>query len=297
MSESETPLVSIVIPTYNHAQFLGRALQSLFNQTYAHWEAIIVDNHSTDNTDEVIRKFADPRITYLKIHNNGIIAVSRNRGIRAAKGSWVAFLDSDDWWAPDKLKHCLDHGNENVDVIYHDLEIVGRKKTLFGAKNTESRQLKKPVIVDLLANGSALGNSSVVVRKKVLDCIGAIDESPDMVGCEDYNTWLQIAQITDGFLYIPQVLGYYFVHQNNNSQRDMSAPLECARAKFDHLLSDRQRNRYQGRVQYVFGRSAYCSQNFIKAKSSLLCSLQYGSVMNKLKSFYMLMSIGIFKKG
>ena len=98
MNATATPLVSVIIPTYNQAHYLVRALQSVLDQTYINWEAIVIDNYSTDNTDEVMADFADPSVTYLKIHNNGVIAASRNEGIRAAKGEWVAFLDSDDWW-------------------------------------------------------------------------------------------------------------------------------------------------------------------------------------------------------
>ena len=75
MNDTATPLVSVVIPTYNHARYLGRALQSVLDQTYVNWEAIVIDNHSTDNTDEVMASFANTRITYLKIHNNGVIAL------------------------------------------------------------------------------------------------------------------------------------------------------------------------------------------------------------------------------
>ena len=74
MNKVTSPLVSVIIPNYNHAQYLGRALQSVLDQTYTHWEAIVIDNHSTDNSDEVTARFIDPRITYLKIHNNGVIA-------------------------------------------------------------------------------------------------------------------------------------------------------------------------------------------------------------------------------
>ncbi len=107
MNNAVTPLVSVVIPTYNHARYLVRALESVLNQTFTNWEAIVIDNHSTDNTDEVMESFSDPRISYLKIHNNGIIAASRNAGIRVAKGEWIAFLDSDDWWTQDKIMKCL----------------------------------------------------------------------------------------------------------------------------------------------------------------------------------------------
>ena len=120
MNDTVSPLVSVVIPSYNHGRFLGRALQSVLDQTYTNSEVIVVDNHSTDNTDEVMASFADQRITYLKIHNNGIIAASRNAGLRLAKGEWIAFLDSDDYWSGNKLEQCILNRSNN-DVIYHRL--------------------------------------------------------------------------------------------------------------------------------------------------------------------------------
>ena len=104
---SISELVSVIIPTYNHANFLSKTLKSVINQTYSNWEAIVIDNHSKDNTDEVVAKFKDSRIILYKIKNNGIIAKSRNLGIEHANGKWIAFLDADDWWYPDKLKTCL----------------------------------------------------------------------------------------------------------------------------------------------------------------------------------------------
>src|SRR4051812_44716056 len=103
MIRAVNPLVSVVIPTYNHAQFLGRALGSVIAQTYTNWEAIVVDNHSQDDTDAVVASQSDPRIKLLKIHNNGVIAASRNKAMREARGEWIAFLDSDDAWYPEKL--------------------------------------------------------------------------------------------------------------------------------------------------------------------------------------------------
>ena len=94
MNSYSSPLVSIIIPTYNNAEFLGKALKSVIDQTYGSWEAIVIDNNSTDQTDEVINKFQDIRIKYYKISNYGIIAKSRNLGINLAKGEWIAFLDS-----------------------------------------------------------------------------------------------------------------------------------------------------------------------------------------------------------
>ena len=217
MSNSSEPLISIIIPTYNHSRYLGRALQSIYDQTYGNWEAIIIDNHSTDDTCDVVKKFDDPRVSYLKIHNGGIIAASRNMGINAAKGNWLAFLDSDDWWSADKLEICSKYIDHNLDLVHHDLDVVYDQPSLFRRHVTCSRQLKSPMLKDLLIKGNAIVNSTVIVRKKLLTKVGGISEDKNMVASEDYNTWLRIAALTERFRYIPKSLGCYQVHSNGVS--------------------------------------------------------------------------------
>jgi len=100
-------LVSIIMPSFNTGKFIAESIRSVLAQSYAHWELIIVDDCSTDNTDAVVAEFADPRIRYLKNDRNSGAAVSRNYALREAKGRWIAFLDSDDLWTPDKLEKQL----------------------------------------------------------------------------------------------------------------------------------------------------------------------------------------------
>ena len=237
------PLISIVIPTYNHSEYLIRALQSILNQTYKNWEAIVIDNHSTDETNKVMGRYIDQRIKYFKIHNFGVIAKSRNKGILTAKGEWIAFLDSDDWWTPDKLKNCVDFFDNHVDLIYHDLEISSIKQNIYKKKIIKTRQLKKPVLIDLLVNGNIISNSSVVVRKNIIQKIGMIDESKELVGSEDYNTWLKISNLTDQFIYLPKKLGYYFVHDQSISKKDMSLSCRHATYKFLSVLNNEQKKK------------------------------------------------------
>ena len=98
-------LVSIIMPSYNTARFISETIQSVLSQSYTNWELLIVDDCSTDNTDEVVREFlVDTRIHYMKNEKNSGAAVSRNKALREAKGKWIAFLDSDDLWEPDKLQ-------------------------------------------------------------------------------------------------------------------------------------------------------------------------------------------------
>jgi len=101
------PLVSIIIPTYNRAEDLKRALQSVLEQTFTDWEIVVVDNHSVDDTNSLIKSFNNRKIKLFKIHNEGIIATSRNLGLKHALGEYIAFLDSDDWWLPKKLEESI----------------------------------------------------------------------------------------------------------------------------------------------------------------------------------------------
>ncbi|MBR2988532.1 MAG: glycosyltransferase family 2 protein, partial [Clostridia bacterium] len=100
----ETKKVSIIMPTYNSAKFIGESITSVLNQTYTDWELIIVDDCSTDNTEEIVTSFGDERISYIKNEVNSGAAVSRNRAIDLAQGKWIAFLDSDDLYKSEKLE-------------------------------------------------------------------------------------------------------------------------------------------------------------------------------------------------
>ena len=113
------PVVSVIIPTYNRASDLKRALNSVQEQTFVNWEALVVDNNSEDNTDEIVIGFNDPRIKLFKINNDGVIAASRNKGIKEASGEYIAFLDSDDWWAPNKLELSVAALKAGSDIVYH----------------------------------------------------------------------------------------------------------------------------------------------------------------------------------
>jgi len=291
MNKNKKPLVSVIIPSYNNACYLPRAFQSVLNQTYKNLELIIIDNNSTDNSDEVIRSFNDERIIYLKIHNKGVIAKSRNAGIRVAKGEWVAFLDSDDWWTHNKLEICFGHINEKVDLIYHDLQIVSETFHLF-RRVAKSRDLKKPVIIDLLINGNAIATSSVMVRSGLLKKIGGMNEDPTMVAAEDYNTWLRIAKITHKFSYIKKRLGFYRQHNiNTSSQKDMSIQTKNAIAEFVKILKPEQIRRVEGRLSYTKGRLNYQFSNYLIARNELMYCILNGALKLKIKAIYMCIMI------
>ena len=109
----ENELVSIIMPSWNTGNFIAESIQSVINQTYKNWELIIVDDCSTDNTDEVVSFYKDQRIKYLKNEKNSGAAITRNKALREAQGEWIAFLDSDDLWAPEKLEHQINFMKNN----------------------------------------------------------------------------------------------------------------------------------------------------------------------------------------
>lgn len=118
-------LVSIIMPSWNTGKYISESIQSVLAQTYTNWELIIVDDCSTDNTDEVIANFCDKRIRYLKNTQNSGAALTRNRALREAKGEWIAFLDSDDIWLPEKLEKQIEFMKKNNYVFsYHDFEKI-----------------------------------------------------------------------------------------------------------------------------------------------------------------------------
>ncbi|MCT7958205.1 glycosyltransferase family 2 protein [Laspinema palackyanum] len=209
------------MPTYNHGHYIGRAIKSLLDQTYQHWELIIINNFSTDDTVSIVRECQDQRIRLINFRNNGIIAASRNYGIQHAKGTYIAFLDSDDWWTSQKLEICVPQLEQGFDICSHDLWLVKSENQRFLRRRLRSRSVSLPVYDDLLYNGNGLLNSSVVVKAEILKQIGGQSEDPELIAAEDYDCWLRIAQETDKFIYIPKVLGYYWVGGDNisNPQR------------------------------------------------------------------------------
>jgi len=217
MKNNMAPLVSIVIPTYNRVKELERALMSVLSQSYSNWEAIVVDNYSIDNTEKMVGILNDPRIKIHKIHNKGIIAASRNVGIKCAMGKYIAFLDSDDWWLSIKLEQSVIYLEQGHDVVYHDLFLVRRNNQRFFLRKTKSRRLVTPVFDDLFFKGNALSNSSVVVRREVLENISGFSEERKFIAIEDYEGWLRIAKITNKFKKIPKTLGYYWIGGGNTS--------------------------------------------------------------------------------
>lgn len=152
-------LVSIIMPSYNTAPYISETIQSVLNQTYQNWELIVVDDCSTDNTDQVVAYIKDERIKYLKNEKNSGAAISRNRALRESKGRWIAFLDSDDLWMTEKLEKQIAFMESNgYSFSYTNYEEMDMDGNSTGVKVTGPPKSYKDRNVQLLLAGMSYRN-------------------------------------------------------------------------------------------------------------------------------------------
>lgn len=181
------PRVSVIIPTFNRAQFISRAIQSVLKQTFRDFELIIIDDGSTDNTREII-ELNNYRIRYYFQENKGVSS-ARNLGIQVANGEYIAFLDSDDSWRKFKLTLQMAFLEQNPDYkICHTNEIWYRNGKHLNQKK-KHRKFSGWILEQLLPL-CIVSPSSVVIHREVFDKIGLFDETLPV--CEDYDLWLRI---------------------------------------------------------------------------------------------------------
>lgn len=183
-------LFSIIIPTYNRADLIGRCLESVINQTYDNWEAIVVDNYSEDNTEEIVASLNDSRIHYYKNHNYGVISVSRNFALDRAKGEWICFLDSDDSWASDKLKQLMPYVNR-YDLVYHGYKTNTGKIMFFDRTKQLFYTVKEPTVAYILQRGDPFNPSCSAVSREFIG-ITRFSEDKKFFAIEDYDFFLQL---------------------------------------------------------------------------------------------------------
>lgn len=179
-------LVSVIIPTYNRAEMLKEAIESALMQTYLAIELIVVDDGSSDNTHKIIEVFKD-RIKRICIQNSGV-SHARNVGIKASKGEFIAFLDSDDLWLKDKVQVQIDYfKSHSSECICQTEEIWIRNGKRVNPKNIHKKYSGQ--IFEKCIPLCIVSPSAVMIRRKVFEDIGCFDEK--MPACEDYDLWLR----------------------------------------------------------------------------------------------------------
>jgi glycosyltransferase involved in cell wall biosynthesis len=180
--------VSVIIPTFNRAAFLKEAIDSVLSQSYQDFELIVVDDGSTDLTQDVIREY--PELTYIHQGNQGVSA-ARNRGLQVATGEYVAFLDSDDLWVKEKLQVQMTWMEANPDSIacYTDEIWIRRGKRVNPMKK---HQKYSGWIFDKCLPLCIISPSSILMHRALFQKVGLFDENLPV--CEDYDLWLRIAK-------------------------------------------------------------------------------------------------------
>lgn len=197
----EKGLVSIILPSYNTAPYIRETIQSVLDQTYQKWELIIVDDCSTDSTDEVVASIKDDRIKYFHNEKNSGAAVSRNRALREAKGRWIAFLDSDDLWMPEKLEKQISFMEKNgYSFSYTNYEEIDVEGNSTGVKVTGPKKITKAGMF----NYCWLGCLTVMYDRNVIGLL----QIEDIKKNNDYAMWLKVCKKTDCYL-LDEYLGKY----------------------------------------------------------------------------------------
>lgn len=240
------PFFSIIIPTYNHAKFLKKALHSVYEQKFKNFEVIVIDNYSIDNTSKVVNSFKN--IIYKKIKNRGVIGKSRNIGINLSKGKWLAFLDSDDYWSKNKLQIAFRLIKEKrFDLICHSEWILNQQTSK--KKIWCYGPFTKNFYKEMLIYGNRVSTSASIIKKKFIEDhkINFV-EKKEYITSEDYNFFLNIAHNHAKFLFLNKPLGYHLFHQESASSN-----------KIKHLLSEKS----------VINNHVYKIQNFTKNKKTL----------------------------
>lgn len=221
------PKVSVIIPVYNGEKFLSEAIESVMAQTYPDWEIIAVDGGSTDKTPGILKKYKQQlHSKMLVISQKSNVSVARNIGINASRGEYIAFLDHDDLWLPEKLERQVEllDSNKEVMLVYSDSYIIDsngnlKKETMFQkVRPYRGKVFNELFYVDFIPT------LTVVVRKEVFGKVGMFN--PEYRQCEDYDLWLRIAERYP-IDYLEQPLAKYRIHEGGASRNtELSTDIE-----------------------------------------------------------------------
>jgi glycosyltransferase involved in cell wall biosynthesis len=209
------PRISVIIPTYNRQSLVLQAIETVLAQTFQDFEVIVVDDGSTDATEQCLEQFKG-KIVYLKTANRGV-AAARNSGIRLAGGEFICFLDSDDVWEPSKLQAQIEFADANPQyaLIATEVRALDVSQKLAGGGKAAIYQIKNGMVADSLLFGNWIFTSSVMVRRSALDITGWFDEDVGQFG-EDWLLWMKIA-VRFPIYFIPDVLSFYRFQEDSLS--------------------------------------------------------------------------------
>jgi glycosyltransferase involved in cell wall biosynthesis len=224
--------VSIIIPTRNRHEFLRRAITSVLEQTYQDFELIVVDDASNDNTSQIVAEFKDPRIGFVRHPHRKGGSAARNTGIANAKGRYLAFLDDDDEWLPEKLARqmaVLVAGPAELGCVYTGCVMVNRAS---GKIFNQYRPTKRGDLSHELLHENCVGSTStMLLKRECLERVGGFDET--LPSCQDYDLWIRIAQEFEFEVISEPLFKYYFQDRKISNNLDaLNTGLEMLAKKY-----------------------------------------------------------------
>ena len=250
-STSSGPLVSVIVPTYNYGRYIADALASLRAQTYGSWECVVVDDGSTDDTEEVVAREAarDPRVSYLRQRNQRQ-SVAKNTGLAAARGAYVQFLDADDLLEPLKFERQVEflERHPEVDIVYggvryfHTERPRERLRAMFGEDRPWMPEISGAgrEVLPHLVHMNIMVINAALVRRSVVDEVGAFD--PVLPPVEDWEYWIRCALAAKRFEFhdFDGALALVRAHGASSSRQyeSMAAATRAMRAKVNTLIDD-----------------------------------------------------------
>jgi len=270
------PRVSVIIPTYNYARFIEQAIESVLVQSYRDFEIIVVDDGSTDNTEEVVAKF-DNRVHYIRQANRGPNA-ARNTGIRAARGEFIAFLDADDLWLPEKLALQIElaAARPEAGLIYGGILLFDSATQAVIGYAPLSR-LHEGWVMRHLYMDQFVTSPTPLIRREVFEQVGIFDER--CMRSDDWDMWLRIAASYQ-FALVPKPLALYRVHKSIASSKSLEAYAAEMVAFFERMareypaaLADLKQQRL-GRFQGEIGRRYLAQGVLASARRWLLAAIK-----------------------
>ena len=210
------PLVSVLVPTWNRLDYLQEAISSVLRQTYEHWELIVVDDRSDDGTREWMGTLGDDRIRLVALDHTGNLGHLRNRGITEAKGELVAFLDSDDAFEPPKISVQVEALRQHPECgwSYTAMTRVDEEGVDIVDTAIRWREISGWILASLLRFDALVDTPTVMVRRKLLDEVGPLDE--DLLECQDYDLFFRLAAASQTVM-IPEPLTRKRVHAGATS--------------------------------------------------------------------------------
>lgn len=219
------PLISVIIPCYNGEKFIGEAIESVINQTYKNWELIIVDDGSTDNSEEIVKQYLlDNRIQYIQHKKNKGIPSARNTGIKKSNGEFIALLDDDDMWIPSKLAIQLEEFQKSKDVfglVFGNIRVINSEGCIIHEDESLKINLENLSKEDVIRNlflGNFIHCITVMFKSECITEVGGFNEEITWGG-DDYDLWLRLANRFK-FAYINKVLAIRRVHNDNYTQTE-----------------------------------------------------------------------------